>query len=1304
MSGARAYDGTTVKLPKQVHFLMNDKCNARCVMCGGDYYRSTSGRRITLEKFRRMAGNLRLERFGSVVLSGAGDPLLNPDLLPIVRHVRKDFPKVNVMLTTNGIALNRELAGALLDLGIGHVNISINAGTRETYRRVMQVDRFDDVCRNAAEFLSVRNRIRSGAPLQLSCAIHRRNVEELPLVVELGKRIGIDSINVLYCRFYPEGIRNPNVLDEGNRLAENDSLFHHQELSDRVVEAAKALARRSGIALAHEPLFRENAPARRCAWHESEIMVGFDGEIFPCGGAEVHFREKVGKGIYRFGNALSESIDDFWNGEMYRALRISSRGEGDGSIPECGCCANRMRPNDVRSHIMRWEAREAEDGGRKEAACPRGKAEADPPLVSVIVPTFNRPDMLEGCLESILAQTFARYEVIVVNDAGAEVEAIVAGLNTRGNLVYARHGRNRGLAAARNTGIRLARGKYIAYLDDDDRFHPDHLETLVGATEDGKYKVVYSDAYRVRQSRIDGVYVETGRDVQYSFDFDADRILAENFIPVLCFLHEKACLDDSGPFDESLRVLEDWDLWIRMSRAHAFRHVPKVTCEFVWKEDGSTMTSSRTSAFWETIERLFRKHAALAKDNPRVLSAQRQVLRMIRANRAIARAADLYREGRLDEGIGELEDLVAADPRNAAAHKELGVLYHYRGDDGRALSQLGRSLEIDGNLAARKDLARLCMKMGNIEGAVSACEEILREAPGDVEFLTMLMKICGGLGLKDKARAFFGRIREITKKAAPAPPEGGSGAGGPAPDAPPEVSIIVPVFNQVSYTRDCLSTLLEFPGDVPREIIVVDDGSTDGTAAYLETLSGRVRVVSNPVNSGFAASCNRGAREARGNDIVFLNNDTVPQPGWLAALVRGRREDGADICGARLVYPHGPVQHAGVAFHESGDAVHPFWNFPADHPAVNRKRWLQCVTAACMLVRRDLFLDLGGFDEGYRNGHEDVDFCLRAKEKGCRTLYVPDCVVVHFEETSEGRKNHDKENLEKFLARWKGRVEADLVRLYEEEGFVRTTGADGETIFVHGAVAGTLPGGGNGACPPKGGKDAARRTPDEMRPAGPAARGKRLKKEKRFAEAAEAFEEARAAGDASVLADLGDCLAQMGEPAEAERVYREALGENPCEGRAMVGLGVLALLGDGDGVGGAGRREEAALWFRAALARDDRDAAALCGLGLVLRKGGDPSGAFDLYRLALEADPVNLPALHELVTSAYELGRLGEAEERLAGYLMHRPADVNILFTLAGLRFAAGKRDDALEALDRLEAFAPGYDGALELRERIAGA
>jgi GT2 family glycosyltransferase/MoaA/NifB/PqqE/SkfB family radical SAM enzyme/Flp pilus assembly protein TadD len=607
--------------PVQVHFLMIDKCNVKCIMCGGDYFRSQSGRRITLEKFKTMAANLRFENVRAIVLAGAGDPLLNADLIPIIQFVKKEHPHITLSLTTNGLALTEKLSGLLVESGVHLVNISINSATRASYRRIMQVDGFDRVCGNARSFVDQRNRSGKSITLQFSAALNRLNIEDLPGLVQLGKDIGINSINLFYTRFYPERVRHLNVDDPADRLENEASLFFHQELSDEMVARAKILALQCGIGFTHEPLFRENAPPCPCTWPMTQLMVGFDGEIYPCGGSEIHFKEKVEKGIYSFGNALQGPVDAFWNNEMYRGLRLSSQQGETCLIPECRCCANAISPNDFRAHIMQWNLGQPESvpkvGNGQTPSMPEG-ARKPTPLVSVIVPTYNRPNQLAVALKSVLEQTYKNLELIVVNDAGSDVENVVSSFQGSQPITYIRHGKNRGLAAARNSGIKLARGKYIAYLDDDDVFYPHHIETLVAFLESSEYKVAYTDAYRAYQEKKNGEYVVIKRDVPYSFDFDYDRILETNFVPVLCFMHERSCVEEAGLFDESLKRLEDWDLWIRMSRKFKFAHIKQLTCEFTWRTDGSTMTSGQEHEFIEARTMIGKKYGrALPVNLPR---------------------------------------------------------------------------------------------------------------------------------------------------------------------------------------------------------------------------------------------------------------------------------------------------------------------------------------------------------------------------------------------------------------------------------------------------------------------------------------------------------------------------------------------------------------------------------------------------------------------------------------------------------------------------------------------------------------
>ncbi len=236
--------------------------------------------------------------------------------------------------------------------------------------------------------------------------------------------------------------------------------------------------------------------------------------------------------------------------------------------------------------------------------------------------------------------------------------------------------------------------------------------------------------------------------------------------------------------------------------------------------------------------------------------------------------------------------------------------------------------------------------------------------------------------------------------------------------ADPVVSLVVPVFDRIDLTLECLAAVAATTPERV-EVIVVSDGSTDATAATLRRVPG-LRFFENDVNRGFAHTCNRGARQARAPRLLFLNNDTIPTPGWLAPMLAALERDPAiGIVGSRLLFPEtGEVQHAGVDISDDAYPSHRLELAAGDDPAVLADARVPAVTGACLLVRKDVFERCGGFDEAYRNGFEDLDLCLRAHQLGFETLYCAASVLFHHVSASEGRNTHDVRNLEIFRARW----------------------------------------------------------------------------------------------------------------------------------------------------------------------------------------------------------------------------------------------------------------------------------------------
>jgi len=286
----------------------------------------------------------------------------------------------------------------------------------------------------------------------------------------------------------------------------------------------------------------------------------------------------------------------------------------------------------------------------------------------------------------------------------------------------------------------------------------------------------------------------------------------------------------------------------------------------------------------------------------------------------------------------------------------------------------------------------------------------------------------------------------------------GVGAGKPDRDTPHRqditksdrgrlrrVSIVIPVFNKIEFTRKCLDALSH---NTPREMyecIIVDNASTDGTVEYLKSLGDEIRVVTNQSNLGFSKACNQGAKTATASYILFLNNDTEPQTGWLEPLVEVLdRDTTVAAAGSKLLFPDGTIQHAGVLIlddRKSPDplvARHIYYNKPSDFREANEQRAYQVLTAACLLIRRKAFEMVGGFDEGYWNGYEDVDLCFKLQEKGWVLVYQPESVLIHHESKSgPERFTKVQENIQRLRERWIGRITPDAV--IEKNGSLRWT-------------------------------------------------------------------------------------------------------------------------------------------------------------------------------------------------------------------------------------------------------------------------
>ncbi len=203
------------------------------------------------------------------------------------------------------------------------------------------------------------------------------------------------------------------------------------------------------------------------------------------------------------------------------------------------------------------------------------------PLVSIIVRTKDRPHLLANAIGSIIRQTYANLEIVLINDGGQDVAEVLEALSGEIPTRYVRHEKCKGRAAAANSGLKAARGAYFNFLDDDDVLYPDHVAHLVNHLEMTREKVAYSNVLNVF---FKGPPETPGNrwkeELVFNFDFDPDRLLFENYIPIMSVLFSREVLRKVTPFSKDLTLFEDWDFWIRVSRHFPFQHLDHTTAEY----------------------------------------------------------------------------------------------------------------------------------------------------------------------------------------------------------------------------------------------------------------------------------------------------------------------------------------------------------------------------------------------------------------------------------------------------------------------------------------------------------------------------------------------------------------------------------------------------------------------------------------------------------------------------------------------------------------------------------------------------
>lgn len=246
-----------------------------------------------------------------------------------------------------------------------------------------------------------------------------------------------------------------------------------------------------------------------------------------------------------------------------------------------------------------------------------------------------------------------------------------------------------------------------------------------------------------------------------------------------------------------------------------------------------------------------------------------------------------------------------------------------------------------------------------------------------------------------------------------------------------KATISIISYNQLPFTKDCLKYLFNNTDPSLFELAIIDNCSTDGAREWLqndfakskEYNSVKTTIYLNDKNAGFAYAHNQAEKDCQTDCFLAFNNDTIPLKGWLEPILDAIQLPEIGIVGSKLISPRFMgIQHAGVIFLEDGRPYHRYLGYDYDSFEVNRPEYVPAVTGACFAVKKSLWDLLGGLDQRYWCGWEDIAFCLAAREKGYKVFYEPRSQLYHYEGESANRYLREDANRELFMKEWAEKI------------------------------------------------------------------------------------------------------------------------------------------------------------------------------------------------------------------------------------------------------------------------------------------
>jgi glycosyltransferase involved in cell wall biosynthesis len=496
------------------------------------------------------------------------------------------------------------------------------------------------------------------------------------------------------------------------------------------------------------------------------------------------------------------------------------------------------------------------------------------PLVSIIVRTKDRPELLKKTLQSIASQTYRPIEVVLVNDGGCDldVEELKTILDDV-SLNYIRLEKNTGRANAGNVGIENAKGEYIGFLDDDDEFYPEHVAALTNFLTENGLKVAYSDSLMVYKEENKPTKIR--KELVFSQDFDYDRLIFENYIPFMCLLFDREVLSTSGGFDTNFELYEDWDLLIRVGEKYPFHHLRKITAEYnQWCSVSQIAQCNKNFDFLKTsYTKILFKHSE--KLNPqRIYNYINNHINLVNKIRELKREFNISRGS--DEDIQYIVDNIK-DMKRFIEESRFKLT-----EFQRLIKEKDMMIEMMRETFGWKMLEKYRMIRNRIIEGVYIKNTILKvfhifKKQG---IIAVIKKVLERVHPK---KTFDEKLIRRSIKTVDIP----GILINNSIDIPitQKVSIVIPVKDAGEEFEFNLRKIKWQKGIKDIELVIIDSGSQDGTVEISKRYTDKVFQIA-PNEFHHAGTRNLGAERATGEFIVFMVQDAIPVGDrWLYRMI-----------------------------------------------------------------------------------------------------------------------------------------------------------------------------------------------------------------------------------------------------------------------------------------------------------------------------------------------------------------------------------------------------------------------------------